>query len=180
MYGGSEDPYENFALRMVLALSMQKLSSQWTGLADSYYLAALPFLENTVKRRDLGTLQAFMLIAQYSIVTPTRTAANWIVVLAVKLSQELGITEESTIGIDASGNQLDALEIDMRRRCYWICFAMEHGLAHSMGRPSAFGTPNERMNVGWFHTVDDEFITREGIQSALSLSKSKLRSTSSA
>lgn len=166
MYGGSEDPYENFALRMVIALSMQKLSSQWTGLADSYYLAALPFLENTVKRRNLGTLQAFMLIAQYSIVTPTRTAANWIVVLAVKLSQDLGITEESTIGVDTVGARLDALEIDMRRRCYWICFAMEQGLAHSMGRPSAFGIPNERMNVGWFQTVDDEFITREGVQPA--------------
>lgn len=163
VYGGSSDPYENFALRMVIGLGMQKLSSQWTGLADSYYLAALPYLESTIRARNIGTIQSFMLIAQYSMVTPTRTAANWIVGLAVRLCQDLGIDQESTIGVDSAGQPLDPLEVDLRRRCFWVCAAMEFGLAHSMGRPNLFGIPHTFVDVGWFAQVDDELITRQGI-----------------
>lgn len=80
VYRGSSNPYKNFTLRMVIAISMQKLDTMYAGLADSYYLAALPYLEDAVRPMDLGTLQCFALIAQYSLVTPTRTAAYWVVV----------------------------------------------------------------------------------------------------
>ena len=93
VFNGSSDPLQNFQIRMVIAISMQKLSAEYAGLADSYYLAALPFLEASLKRMDLGSLQCFALIAQYSLVTPTRTASYWVVGAAVKLAQEMGLTE---------------------------------------------------------------------------------------
>ena len=163
VYQGSVDSYKNFTLRIVIAISMQKLDTQYAGLADSYYLAALPYLENTIRARDLGTLQAFALIAQYSMTTPTRTAAYWVVGLATKLCQELGMTDEATIGHDRLGRPLDAIETDLRRRMFWICTSLELGLAHSLGRPSAFGTTHDHIDIKEFLPVDDTFIKSTGV-----------------
>ena len=135
VYEGDLDPYKNFILRIVIAISMQRLSAQYAGLADSYYLASLPFLEHTVRLMDLRTLQALVLVAQYSLVTPTRTAAYWVVGLAVRLCHELGITEEATITISDANAPLSALQIDMRRRLYWNVTSM--GVwSGSLARPS--------------------------------------------
>ena len=142
---------------------MQKLDTQYAGLADSYYLAALPFLENTIRAKNVGTLQCFALIAQYSATTPTRTAAYWVVGLATKLCQEMGLTEEATITCDDRGEPLDTLEVDLRRRLFWIIASMELGLAHSLGRPSALGISHDHIDIKPFLTVDDIHITRQGI-----------------
>lgn len=164
VYNGSGDPYKNFNLRMVIAISMQKLDTQYAGLADSYYLAALLFLEKAVKPKDLGTLQCFALIAQYSLLTPTRTAAYWVVGLASRLCQELGITEEKSIAsVRKYQSQFNAIEIYRRRRLFWIITSMEFGLSHSLGRPSSFGTTFDHINVYFFETVDDRFITPAGV-----------------
>lgn len=162
VYNGSGNPYKNFVLRMVIAISMQKLQAQWAGLADSYYLAALQYIEDAVKPMDLSTLQCFALIAQYSLVTPTRTAAYWVVGLAARLSQELGITEEATI-VPANNTRANAIDVDMRRRLFWVITSMEFGLAHSLGRPSAFGTTYDHIDVGFFEAVDDKYITPRGV-----------------
>lgn len=159
---GDEDPYKNFTLRMVIAISMQKYDPEYAGLADSYYLAALPFLEKSIEPMNLGTLQCFALIAQYSLVTPTRTASYWVVGLATRLCQELGLTEEATIA--PADDRFNTLEVDMRRRLFWIITSMEYGLAHSLGRPSSFGTRPDYIDVGFFQTVDDRHITPEGVR----------------
>ena len=175
VYSGSVDGYKNFTLRIVIAISMQKLDPQYAGLADSYYLAALPFLEQAIKPMDLGTLQCFALMAQYSLLTPTRTAAYWVVGFAARLCQELGITEEATIELSGDGNTRgNALQIDMRRRLFWIITSMELGLAHSLGRPSAFGTTFDHIDVAFFEPVDDQFIGSSGIQPSSPISTKKL------
>lgn len=157
-----EDPYKNFTLRIVIAISMQKYDPEYAGLADSYYLAALPYLEKSIEPMNLGTLQCFALIAQYSLVTPTRTASYWVVGLATRLCQELGLTEEATIA--PPDDRFNTLEVDMRRRLFWVITSMEYGLAHSLGRPSSFGTRPDYIDVGFFQTVDDRNITPEGVR----------------
>ena len=174
VYQGSTRSYENFTTRMVIAISMQKLNSRWAGLADSYYLAALPFLAAAIKPMNLGTLQCFALIAQYSMVTPTRTASFWVVGLATRLCQELGITDEATISTDENGTPYNILEIDLRRRLFWIITSMEFGLAHSLGRTSALTIAPDCINVKEFLAVDDNFITPSGVLPASPLSKKKL------
>ncbi|KAJ9194219.1 transcriptional regulator family: Fungal Specific TF [Paecilomyces variotii] len=163
VFNGCDDPCKNFQLRLVIAISMQKLSTAYAGLADSYYLAALPFLEPSLRRMDLGSLQCLVLIAQYSLLTPTRTAAYWVVGVAVKLCQDLRLTEESTITRSPTGEPLNALEIEMRRRLFWIVTSMEYGLSHSLGRPSAFCISHDHIDVKFFELVDDRFITPEGV-----------------
>ncbi|KAI9722254.1 MAG: hypothetical protein M1812_001726 [Candelaria pacifica] len=163
VYNGSQNAYQNFALRMVLAISMQKLDTQYAGLADSYYLAALAYLETAVRPMDLKTLQCFALIAQYSMLTPTRTAAYYIVGLAVRLCQHLGLHEEKTIVKSSTKYPLDPLQLDMRRRLFWIVTSMEFGLSHSLGRPSAFASSQDHIDVTFFKAVDDAYITAGGI-----------------
>jgi hypothetical protein len=163
VYAGSRDDTLNFQVRLVVAISMQKLDTQYAGLADSYYLAALPFLAGAVQKLDLSTLQCFGMIAQYSLLTPTRTAAYWVVGLAAKLCQELGLCEEETIVVPKAGPRPNPLEIDMRRRLFWCITSMEYGLSHSLGRPSAFGVTVDNINVDFFELCDDRFITAEGL-----------------
>ncbi|KAI4174754.1 MAG: hypothetical protein LQ343_002125 [Gyalolechia ehrenbergii] len=175
VYNGSTDAYQNFVLRIVLSVSMQKLDSRYAGLADSYYLAAMPHLEESIRRKDVGTLQCLALIAQYSMVTPTRAASYWVVGLASKLCQEIGLTQEATISFPnpQTGAPPNALEVDMRRRLLWIIFSMETGLAHSLGRPSAFGCTFDYVDVKPFEPVDDEYIRKEGVVPGCPRSKKK-------
>ena len=174
VYQGSRDPYQNFVIRMVIAISMQKLDTVYAGLADSYYLAALNYLEEAIRPKDLRSLQCFVLIALYSITTPTRTAAYWVVGLATKVCQELRMTDEATIVCDETGRPLDPIEVDLRRRLFWICLSMELGLAHSLGRPSAFAMSHARVDVQPFLLVDDKYITSSGVTpgSPVSMKKS--------
>jgi hypothetical protein len=163
VFVGSNDPVKNFELRMVIAISMQKLSTDYAGLADSYYLAALPFLEPSIKPMDIQSLQCLALIAQYSLVTPTRTASYWVVGVAVKLAQELGLTEEATITKSPTGEPLNVLEVDLRRRLAWVIVTMEFGLAHSLGRANSFCVSHDHLDINYPELVDDRFITPQGI-----------------
>lgn len=162
MYEGSLDPYKNFILRMVIAISMQKLDIQYAGLADSYYLAAMAYLEAVIRPKDLKTLQCLVLIAQYSLITPTRTAIYYIIGLATRLCQQLGYTEEKTISRGESMGVTDAIQLDLRRRLFWIVASMEFGLAQGLGRPNGFAC-GENIDIRLPEIVDDIYITKEGV-----------------
>ncbi|KAJ3509859.1 hypothetical protein NM208_g15614 [Fusarium decemcellulare] len=142
VYNGDTDPYRLFVVRMVIAISLQKLDTQYAGLADSYYLAAMQFFED------------------YSLLTPTRTPIYYVIGLATRICQQEGLANEKTI---TQGYDSDAKTIDMRRRILWTVAAMEYGLAHSMGRPNSFATGDDRLHVDFFAAVDDENITDQGI-----------------
>ncbi|KAI0152516.1 fungal-specific transcription factor domain-containing protein [Hypoxylon sp. NC0597] len=159
VYAGSTDPYKNFVLRMVMATSMQKLDSTYAGLADSYYLAAMKYFEDVVRPKDLKTLQCLVLIGQYSLLTPTRTAVYYIVGLATRICQQLGLADEKTISIGVN----DPMTLDMRRRLSWIVNTMELGLAYIMGRPNGFAKSHDINDVRFFETVSDTNISENGI-----------------
>lgn len=162
----SASPYQHFVCRMVLAISLQKMDTQYAGLADSYYLAALKYLEPVVQPMDLKTLQCFALMAEYSLLTPTRTAIYYVVGIAVRLAQALGYHEEKTVTRGRADGRPDYLEVDMRRRIFWCILVMECGLAHSLGRPAILATSHEHIDVGWFELCDDQYIKPEGIDPA--------------
>ncbi|KAK5108581.1 hypothetical protein LTR62_008157 [Meristemomyces frigidus] len=165
-HGDTATPFQNFICRLVIAISLQKMDTQYAGLADSYYLAALKWLEPVVKPMDLKTLQCFALMAEYSMLTPTRTAIYYVVGIAVRLLQSLGYHEEKTIVRGRADGQVDVLEIDMRRRLFWCIMVMDWGLAHSLGRPSMLATSQDHIDVKWFETCDDQHIKPEGIDAA--------------
>ncbi|KAI9738924.1 MAG: hypothetical protein M1818_005238 [Claussenomyces sp. TS43310] len=163
VYNGDTDDYKNFVLRMVLAISMQKLDTQYAGLADSYYLAAMAYIEAVIRPKDLRTVQCLILIGQYSLLTPTRTAIYYIIGLATRICQQLGLSEEKTIAQGVSMGLVDPAQMDMKRRLSWCVFNMESGLSHSLGRPNGFAISQDHINVGFFLNVDDVYITSTGI-----------------
>ncbi|KAK3700952.1 hypothetical protein LTR37_015658 [Vermiconidia calcicola] len=164
--GARATSYQQFVCRMVIAISLQKMDTQYAGLADSYYLAALKHLEPVVKPMDLKTLQCFALMAEYSLLTPTRTAIYYVVGIAVRLAQALGLNEEKTITRGRPDGKVDFLEVDMRRRLFWCIIVMEFGLSHSLGRPAILATSQEHIDVGWFETCDDQYIKADGVDAA--------------
>jgi hypothetical protein len=164
VFNGDMEPYKNFVARIVMAISLQKLDTQWAGLADSYYQAAMQYVEDVIRPKDLKTLQCLALIAQYSLLTPTRTAVYYIVGLATRICQQLGLGDEKTITSGYSVGLVDPLTLDMRRRLSWVVTGMEFGLAHGMGRPSGFAKGNDLTDVKFFEAVADENITEEGIK----------------
>lgn len=164
VFQGDTDPYRRFVVNMVMAISMQKLDTQYAGLADSYYLAAMQHFENVVRPKDLKTLQCLVLIGQYSLLTPTRTAVYFVIGLATRICQQLGLAEEKTITAGYDMGLVDPLTLDLRRRLCWIVATNEFGLAQSMGRPNGFAKTDDFMDVGFFATVEDENITEQGIK----------------
>lgn len=163
VYNGSQDSFQNFALRMVIAISLQRTSTEYAGLADSFYLAALKYLEDAVRPMNIETIQCFILIGAYSLLTPTRTAVYYVIGLATRLTQALGLCDEQTISLGSNGESANPLEVDMRRRVFWCVMVMEYGLAHSMGRASSFAMALDHINVNWFEVVDDQYITNKGV-----------------
>lgn len=164
--GDKASPFQNFVVRMVIAISLQKMDTQYAGLADSFYLAALQNLEPCIQPMDIRTLQCIALMAEYSLLTPTRTAIYYVVGIAVRLLQALGYNEEKTITRGRGDTPADALEVDMRRRLFWCILVMDYGLSHSLGRPSMLATLQEHIDVAWFEMCDDKYITRNGIDPA--------------
>lgn len=65
---------------------MQRLSRQYAGLADGYFLAGLEHLEQVLESMDHRTLQCLLVMAQYALVTPTRMAVSGPQLLAVIIS----------------------------------------------------------------------------------------------
>lgn len=161
VYNGSRDPYQQFTVRMVMAISMQKLDTTYAGLADSYYLAAMQYFEDVIRPKDLKTLQCLVLIGQYSLLTPTRSAVYFVVGLAVRICQQMGLADEKTIGMGID----DPLTLDMRRRLSWISITNEFGLAYTMGRPNSFAKSDDSVDVEFFSTVSDANISENGILS---------------
>lgn len=159
VYNGANDPFQNFVVRLVMAISMQKLDTQYAGLADSYYLAAIGYFEDVVRPKDLKTLQCLILVGQYSLLTPTRTAVYYVIGLATKICQQLGFADEKTIALGAD----DALTLDMRRRVSWSIRTMEYGLSQAMGRPCGFSKTDDDVDVGYFDTAKDINIAKDGI-----------------
>lgn len=148
---------------MIYAIGLQRMDTQFAGLGDSAYLAAMQYFEAVVKPMDLHTLQCFVLIGEYSLLTPTRTAVFYVIGMAVRLAQALGLTDESTIVYDENGQERDFLDIDLRRKAFWAITTMDYGLAHSLGRPSIMSTGRERENVNFFAPYDDKDITKTGV-----------------
>ncbi|PHH67553.1 hypothetical protein CDD82_1367 [Ophiocordyceps australis] len=160
VYKGSSDAYKNFVVRMVIAISLQKLEVQYAGLADSYYVAAMRFAEAVIRPKDVKSLQCLILIAQYSLHTPTRTPVYYVIGLATRICQQEGLIGDKAL----TTSYVDAKTLDMRRRLAWTVAAFESNLSYHMGRPSGFATTNDGIAIDLFATVDDDHITPAGIQ----------------
>ncbi|KAK0736218.1 hypothetical protein B0T21DRAFT_383819 [Apiosordaria backusii] len=154
VFNGDRDHYRLFAVNMMIAIGMAKVD-RWAGLPDTYYLAAMEHFDHVVRPKDLKTLQCLILIVQYSLLMPIRTAVYHVVGLAIKICQQWALGDENTLAM----GDTDFQNLDMKRRLLWIVLTSELGFAHMMGRPNGFSKTGDVMNVKFFETVDDDDIT---------------------
>ena len=161
---GRASPAKNFIVLMIVAISLQRLETKYAAVADSYYLGALAYFEDVVRAMNLETLQCCALVGEYSLLTPTRTAAWYIIGIAIRLAQQLNLAEEQTIVLNAQGQPDTPLNIDIKRRAFWSITTMDYGLAHSLGRPAATATAKDHINVKFFQRIDDRYIHHDGIK----------------
>lgn len=153
--------YKRFVVNIAFGIALQRMSIRYAGLADAFYLAAMKNFEAVLRPKDLKTLQCLALIGQYSLITPTRVPVYYVIGLAARICQQQGLVDEATIG---TGYNLDPLTLDMRRRIVWNLASLEYGLSHTLGRPNSFATSDEKLEIGFFSTLPDEYITENGLK----------------
>ena len=93
VYEGSRDPFKNFKLKMVLAISLQKYHSKYAVAADGYFLSGLQHLEQILEPMDHSTLQCLLVMVQYALVKPTRIAVS------VARPEKQGYPADARIGV---------------------------------------------------------------------------------
>ena len=76
-------------------------------------------------------LQAILLLVWYALLNPDKGSIWFLVGLATRTCVDLGFHNENNSEIA----QLDALELDMRRRLFWSTYKMDRLLSQALGRP---------------------------------------------
>ena len=92
-----------------------------------------------------------MLLVWYSFLNPEKGSVWFLVGLATRTCVDLGFHNEHNVQLDS----LDSLEIDMRRRLFWVTYKLDRLLSQSLGRPPAI--PDGFINVpmpSHLHDVD--------------------------
>ncbi|VUC23339.1 unnamed protein product [Clonostachys rosea] len=145
-----------FGVFAVAILSMQKENPSVipTWLADRYHKLSLRSLAEAGLSNDLDGVQSLLLLAQYSYLHPTLGSVWKFVGAALRLLVELRFHLEPPAG------SLDPLVIDMRRRAFWVAYAMDRNLAIAMGLP--LDLSDGAITVKFFSDQYDEYITEDG------------------
>lgn len=86
-------------------------------------------------------LQAILLLTFYSLLNPDKGSVWFLVGLATRTCVDLGYHNETAHQVET----LDPLELEMRRRLFWITYNLDRLLSQSLGRPPAI--PDEFINV---------------------------------
>lgn len=76
-------------------------------------------------------LQAILLLVWYSLLNPEKGSIWFLIGLATRTCVDLGYHNEHNIDI----THFDALELDMRRRLFWVTYKMDRLLSQALGRP---------------------------------------------
>lgn len=148
-----------FVVMMVLALATMA-SSRFVEQPDELRACSEAFHAEALKHSDAAFaepgygerhpctradssvgLQAILLLTFYSLLNPDKGSVWFLVGLATRTCVDLGYHNETTHQTET----LDPLELEMRRRLFWITYNLDRLLSQSLGRPPAI--PDEFINV---------------------------------
>lgn len=135
--GSDVDESDVFVVMMVLALSTMASSrfvdppDELRTCSEAFHAEALKHLDAVFEAQSYIGLQAILLLVWYSLLNPDKGSIWFLVGLASRTCVDLGFHNEH----NSQAESLDNLEIDMRRRLFWITYKMDRLLAQSLGRP---------------------------------------------
>ncbi|KAK8858741.1 hypothetical protein IAR55_002970 [Kwoniella newhampshirensis] len=136
-----------FVVMMVLALSTMASSrfvdppNELRACSEAFHAEAMKHLDAVFEEQSYVGLQAILLLVWYSLLNPDKGSIWFLVGLATRTCVDLGYHNEHNVQVD----QLDALELDMRRRLFWCTYKMDRLLSQSLGRPPSI--PDGFINV---------------------------------
>lgn len=146
----SEDPYEGSgwwaSLNVTLAIAhrlrvMSNLVPQEEDEKAWQYLknAMSVQVELTMRNTDLLSVQALLGIALFLLGTPNPQPSFFFVAAAIRLAHSIGLHKKG------SGFNLNASEIEQRKRVFWIAYLLDKDISLRSGRPPV--QDDDDMNV---------------------------------
>ncbi|RDA95831.1 hypothetical protein CP533_5086 [Ophiocordyceps camponoti-saundersi (nom. inval.)] len=146
----SPDPYQGSgwwaSLNCVLAIAnrlrvMSNLVPQEEDEKAWAYLknAMAVFPELTMRNTDLLSVQALLGMALFMQGTPNPQPTSLLVATAIRLAHNIGLHKRGT------GFNLNPIEIEQRKRVFWIAYMLDKDLCLRSGRPAA--QDDDDMNV---------------------------------
>ncbi|KAH7135551.1 fungal-specific transcription factor domain-containing protein [Dendryphion nanum] len=108
--------------------------------ADQYLKNAMAVqVELTMRNTDLLSVQALLGIALFLLGTPNPQSTYFFVSAALRLSHSIGLHKKG------SGFNLNASEVEQRKRVFWIAYMLDKDICLRSGRPP--GQDDDDMNV---------------------------------
>lgn len=135
--GVDVDESDIFVVMMVLALSTMASSrfvdppDELRACSEAFHAEALKHLDSVFESQNYISLQAILLLVWYSLLNPDKGSIWFLVGLATRTCVDLGFHNEN----NSQTEKIDNLELDMRRRLFWITYKMDRLLSQSLGRP---------------------------------------------
>lgn len=144
------------------------------GVSESYQQAAMQHLDVVFASPNrLEALQAMLVLCLFSIMRPTVPGVWYTLSMALRLSIDLGLHTESNQR--RNGIELDAFDVDMRRRLFWCTYMLDRQICVYLGRP--FGIPEDSIKVPFFSELDDSLIVpKTGVDYSLTTSPGGVKS----
>jgi hypothetical protein len=97
------------------------------------------FSELTMRNTDLLSVQALLGMASFMQGTPNPQPAFQLVAVAIRLAHSIGLHKRGT------GFNLNPIEVEQRKRVFWIAYMLDKDLCLRAGRPPA--QDDDDMNV---------------------------------
>ncbi|KKA26976.1 hypothetical protein TD95_005385 [Thielaviopsis punctulata] len=146
----SGDPYQGSgwwaSINVVLAIAnrlrvMSNLvSADYDTIAWDYLKNAMGvFSELVMRNADLLSVQALLGMALFMQGTPNPQPSTLLIATAIRLSHSIGLHKKGT------GFNLNPIEIEQRKRVFWIAYMLDKDLSLRSGRPPA--QDDDDMNV---------------------------------
>ena len=165
---------EQYKIFMILAIAIQLLNRTDSSIpvtkADAFCSTASRILlahSAALLSGDLNHLEILLLIIQYSSFS-SGPAGTWhLIGQATRLAIDLGLHDEPS-----PSPSLNPLSLDRRRRLFWATYTFERNLCAVLGRPVSI--PDEAIFVSLPASVDEDYITVDGILSQSSPSRTAL------
>ncbi|KAH3667427.1 hypothetical protein OGAPHI_003076 [Ogataea philodendri] len=143
-----------YFMNMMFAISSSATLLKYPDqISDNFKNAGLLYINLVYGSPDrLEALQGILCFALYSLMRPAVPGIWYILGSAMRVCVDLGLHFEGDY-------QFDAFTLDLRRRLFWCCYALDRQVCFYLGRP--FGIPEESCFVPLPSELDDAFIVKD-------------------
>lgn len=148
-----------FFLNIVFAISSSVHHLQYLNtISESFKLSAMKYLDSVYACNDqLEILEAYLLLALYSLMRPTNPGVWHVLGLALRASVDLGLHNEKLIP-PLKLAEMDSFVKDRRRRLFWCTYSIDRQICFYFERPN--GIPEESIDCPFPSELDDALIVQ--------------------